>query len=315
MPDACKEGQERDGHKERLKNAQALLTVAFEAVCSNWSGLNDKQKTVLARQEVLSERMDVDAFRQLVGRWIGVYRDKKGRVEKLFTVNIEQYYHEYSLDERVKGELKRPCRDSRYKFDRNSQEVWKAAVEAPTSDEYALVEFLKQCYIDDPKLLSEGEFEEMVELYKDEGTRKRCATELGKAATNQRWVTRALKQLLLAEFPWSEEELGDVPSVESAFPTTEPEIEDWLRREIRNSDLNRNVIRSLQKDDLKPLVGVLRRTSSIYGRAVFDDFRVRLENDVALQWNAVTLDGIVNALREKWSDRDVETSPRGPDED
>ena len=112
----------------------------------------------------------------------GKCKAKKSWPEKWGTVDVKQYYHEFSLDETVPEEAKkRPCRDSRYKFDRPSRDVWNAAANDPSSAGFKLIKFFKACQITDSALLSEGEFKQLAELDKDDATQTRCEDLAAKA--------------------------------------------------------------------------------------------------------------------------------------
>lgn len=307
LPPACIVGRERDKHEDRLKNAQTLLSVALEAVCRNWSNLSKK---VSNRQELLMRRMDASAFKQLVGRWVGEHRDEAGRVERLSAVDIRQYYHEYSLDPAVDDSLKRPCRDSRYKFDKESRRAWRRAAQDAQSDGYSLIQFLKACHVDDPRIFSEAEFEHLVVLYKDEDTRRMCQGLLSSAAADQTLIVDALKGLWLAGFPWPAPEKEKTPEV--TFPKTDREVEEWLLREAMV--LHYNVRRQLT-ENLSPVRDVLTVASSVNGRTVFDDFHLRLQRESTLMWNDIRTGRVVTFLRRRWNHPGVTTLSQGDDED
>jgi HD superfamily phosphohydrolase len=303
LPTGCTVGQKRDNHENRLKNAQALLSVAFGAVCINWANLSTK---VDDAEKLLQERMDAKAFRDLVGRWVGEYGDERGRIEKLSTVDIRHYYHEYSLDPKVPDALKRPCRDTRYKFGKTSEQAWLRAANDLGSEGHKLIQFLRTCYADDPQLLSEAEFKQVVQLYRDEDTRQMCDAFLSRAAADQTRIPDALKALCLAGFPWPEREKKE--TAEREFPKTDREVEEWLLREAKI--LHPNVRRQLT-ENIRPLVDVLVSTSSRHGRAVFDDFELRLRNESTLCWNVIRTGRVVTSLKRKWKHFDEPTLPEG----
>jgi len=307
LPTACTVGRTRDRHEDRLKNAQTMLLVAFEAVCRNWSNLSEKEGN---KEELLGKRMGTKPFKELVGRWVGEYRDETGRVKKLSTVDIRHYYHEYSLDPAVRDSLKRPCRDCRYKFGKDSQQVWRRAAEDAKSDGYKLIQFLKACHVDDPGVLSQAEFEHLVVRYKDKETRGMCDRLLNRPATDQTRIPDALKALWLAGFPWLEPEKKE--TIEPEFPKTEREVEEWLLREAQI--LHPNVRRQLT-EDIRPVTDVLVGASSKHGRAVFDDFGLRLQRESTLIWNDIRTGRVVTYLKRRWKDTGATTLPGGDEED
>jgi HD superfamily phosphohydrolase len=308
LPPACVAGKRRDDHVTRLKNAQALLSLSFKAVCSVWQGVDQRYDDVDDKSKVLNKRMEAQPFKEVVGAWVSLYKTKIGHPPKWSTVDVKQYYHECSLDEAVGDELKRPCRDSRYKFDKPSHKLWKEAEKDSESIEFKLIQFLKKCHVNDSKLLAEGEFKQLVELYKNEDTRKKCDELAAKAATNQALVPEALKTLLLAEFPWFRPDEKKKIEQEDEFqmPVGRVQIRDWVYTE--SEMLQPNVRRQLITEDIESIINVLERASSTHGRAVFDDFRLRVRNESTLMWNDVRAGRIVNALNRKWNHPDASAS-------
>jgi hypothetical protein len=306
LPASCTGGQRRDTHEKRLRSAEAFLTVAFEAVCSNWHGLNTKITKVEDKQKLLDSRMDADAFKRMIGRWVSVYRDVEGRVEKLSIVDIRHYYHEYSLDEDVPAKLKRPCRDSRYKFDKYAEQAWAKAEQTPDSDENKLVRFLKDCQIKNPRLLSDLEFKQLVDLYRDAETRRLCDELVAEARGDQTVIPQALKGLLLSGFPLQQAKLKSLAT--SEFPVGRSAIRKWVLDE--SEILHRNVRRQLT-EDLDPILDVLEWAAARHERAVFDDFRLRLQNEATLMWNDVRSGRIVGALKRKWNYSEGDQPPDG----
>ena len=310
LPASCTAGHARDKHKDRLRNAQAFLSVAFKAVCSNWPGLDQHQKEIEAKRRLLENRMNAKAFQELLLSWVTLYKCKTAWPKKWSTVEVEHYYHEYTLDRKMEDDLKRPCRDSRYRFANNAQEAWGKAAGDPTTDGYRLIQFLKGCHIADPKLLSEAEFEQLVRLYQNEETREMCDTSLRTGATDQTHIAKALKTLWLAGLPWPEPEKKETAEPES--PKTEREVEEWLLREAQI--LHPNVRRQLT-ENIRPVTDVLVGASSKHGRAVFDDFGLRLQRESTLIWNDIRTGRVVTYLKRRWKDTGATTLPGGDEED
>ena len=298
-------GRERDDHKKRLENSQAFLSLAFKTVCTVWQGLDQQGNNPEEKEKILNKRMDAKPFKEVAGSWISLYKTKIGWPPKWSTVDIKQYYHEYSLDESILPELKRPCRDSRYKFDSNSDKVWDEVAKDSASLGFKLIEFLKKCHVDDPKLLSKSEFKQLVELYKDKETRGRCDVLAAKAAAKQSLVPEVLKSLLLSGFPLPEPTESPEREVEAEFqmPVGRAQIHDWVYAESRI--LQPNVMRQFITEDIEPILDVLEWAAPKHGRAVFDDFRLRVRNESSLIWNDVRQGRTVNTLKRKWNHPDV----------
>jgi len=302
--------QGRDIHRKRLKNAQAFLSLAFKAICGNWSGLDQQKEGVEAKEKLLHNRMDADAFQELLISWVALYRCKTAWPKKWSTVEVEHYYHEYALDKSLDDDLKRPCRDIRYKFDRDSQEMWQKAMSDQKADGHEFVQFLKKCHIDASKLLSEGEFKHLAALYKDEEIRGMCDRLLNKPANVPPQIPDALKALWMAGFPSLKPEKE--VSIETEFPETNHEIEEWLLREAEI--LYPNVRRQLT-ENLKPLCDVLMQASFINGREVFNDFKFRLQRESTLLWNDLRASRIVNIVNKKWKLSDAREITEDDEED
>jgi|GEM_PF-1035348 len=306
LPPSCKSGKPRDDHATRLENSQAFLSLAFKAICGVWQGLNQRHNDIKAKENVLNHRMDANAFKEVVETWTTSCKAKSSWPPKWGTVDVKQYYHEFFLDESVSLDLRRPCRDSRYKFDKPSHKVWNEAAKDSGCFGFKLIQFLKQCHVDDPKLLSEGEFKQLVELYKDEDTRQRCDALAAKAATNQSLVPDTLKSLLLSGFPLPEPEEKQVQSDVFQMPVGRAQIRDWVYAE--SEILQPNVRRRLITEDMESIADVLEQAATTHGRAVLDDFRLRVRNESSLMWNDVRRGRIVNALKRKWNLPDASAS-------
>lgn len=305
LPDACLGGKVRDKHETRLENAQAFLPLAFKAICNDWHGVDQRHKSIEEKQKVLNSRMDTKAFQEVVDTWAASCKHKNSWPPKWSTVDVKQYYHECCLDETVDDKLKRPCRDSLYKFDKHSHELWEQAEKDLGSTGCQLVQFLKKCHIEDSKLIAEGEFRQLAELYKNADTRKKCDNLIDRAAYDPVLVSEALKALLLAEFPWFELEKKLQPTRESGFqkPIGRSQIREWVLKE--SEILQPNVRRRLINEEIEAVTDVLEWADSKYGRAAFDDFYLRLQNESSLLWNDVREGRIVNALKRKWNYPDV----------
>jgi HD superfamily phosphohydrolase len=292
----------RDDHLTRLQNAQAFLALAFKTICEFWAGRDHRHPTTEEKENVLKERMDAGIFRQLVESWAVKCKAKESWPEKWGTVDVKQYYHEFSLDETVPEEKKRPCRDSRYKFDRPSRDVWTAAANDPTSAGFKLIQFLNACRISEPKLLSEGEFKQLAELYSDEATQKRCDELAAKATSDPAYIPEALKSLWVSGFPLPGLEAEPQQADVFQMPTGRSGIRDWVFTETEI--LHPNVRRSVT-EDIDSIVEVLERAGGIHGCAVYDDFRLRVRNESSLMWNDIRRGRAANALKRKWNHPDA----------
>jgi len=201
LPPGCLAGKKRDEHTARLEAAQAFLPLAFKTLCNDWHGVDQRNVKVEDKQRILNGRMKAEAFQEVVGAWAAACKHKNSWPLSWSTVDIKQYYHECAHEGEVLNEKQRPCRDSRYKFDRFATDAWKRAEANITSLGFKLIQFLKKCGIDDPRALSEGEFNQLVALYEDEGTRKQCDALAKMAKIDPTQIPAALKALFAAGFP------------------------------------------------------------------------------------------------------------------
>ena len=297
LPPECLAGKKRDEHMERLENAQAFLPLAFKTICNDWHGVDQKNEKVEEKQKILNVRMDAEAFQEIVGAWAAACKHKNSWPPSWSTVDIKQYYHECAHEGEVLNEKQRPCRDSRYKFDKFATAAWTQAAEDAGSAGFRLIEFLKKCQIDDPKIFSEGEFNQLAALYADADTRKQCDNVVKKAKTDVTQIPAALKALFVSDFPFIERREAQVPSERFVMPAGRSRIRDWIftESEILQPNVRRNVT-----EDIEAIVDVIEWASQKHGRAVFDDFRLRLRNESTLLWNDVREGRVVNTLRRKW---------------
>lgn len=305
LPDAYKTGKKRDDHETRLKNSQAFLPLAFKAICNDWHGVDQRHEKIEDKEKVLNNRMGAEAFKEVVDTWAASCKHKNSWPPKWSTVDVKQYYHECALDKDVPDAMKRPCRDSRYKYDKPSNKIWSEAAKDSKSPGFKLIKFLEKCHVDNPKLLSEGEFKQLVELYSDEITREKCDALAEKAAINQTLIPSALKTLFLSGFPLTEPEKTQQQSDEFQMPAGRSQIRDWVFTE--SEILQPNVRRGIT-EDIESIVDVLEWAVPKNGRAVFDDFRLRVRNESSLLWNDVRQGRTVNTLKRKWNHPDVNAS-------
>jgi len=133
-----------------------------------------------------------------------------------------------------------------------------------------------------------------------------CDAFLSRAAADQTRIPDALKALCLAGFPWPEREKKE--TAEREFPMTDREVQEWLLREAKI--LHPNVRRHLT-ENIRPLVDLLVSTSSRHGRAVFDDFELRLRHESTLCWNDIRTGRLVRSLKRKWKHFDEPTLLEG----
>lgn len=293
LPPACLKGRHRDRHDQRLKKSQILLLQAFKAICNNWGGQDQNLPTLDKKKDLLNRRMDGDAFKEVITVWLGFYKEKSALPKGWTTVDTKQYSHGYALDPKLEDKLKRPCRDTRYKYDDVATALWNRASADSNSDGFKMIEFLRACHIDNSAILSEREFLELVELYKDEEVNKLCSSLLADSKTDQTIIPEALKALWLGGFPWE----STAPDAKH-FPLTEEEIAAWLK--IHSRVLRPNVQRRLT-EDLNPVVNILHWAIPEHGEMVLDDFKERLDNEATLIWNDVRSDHIAQMLRRKWN--------------
>jgi hypothetical protein len=293
LPPTIVQNQTRDKHKARLEHSQAFLALAFKAICNNWAGQDQQLGEHDAKTTLLHTRMGAEAFKEVLRVWVTLYKEKTGWGKTLTSVDVTQYYHEFSLDANVEDKLRRPCRDTRYKFDKDAMALWEQAATTPNSDGYHLIQFLDACQIRNPMLLSESEFLELIELYKDKDVSRECDALLNQSQRDPTMIPKALKQLWLGGFPWPRKPLA----METRFPISREEIAKWLRQEARI--LRPNVRRQLC-EDLDPIVDILHWATPAHGNEVFEDFKRRLDNEAMLIWNDVRSGHITNALRRRW---------------
>ena len=201
LPPECLAGKRRDEHMVRLENAQAFLPLAFKTLCNDWHGVDQRNWKIEDKQRILNGRMEAKAFQEVVGAWAAACKHKNSWPPSWSTVDIKQYYHECAREGEVLNEKQRPCRDSRYKFDRFATDAWRQAEADKGSSGFKLIEFLKKCGIEDPRALSGGEFQQLNALYKDNDTRKQCDAIIKKVKSDATQIPVALKALFTGGFP------------------------------------------------------------------------------------------------------------------
>lgn len=282
----------RENHLVRLENAQALLTVAFEAMCNDWTTLNSALPKTADKQVRLEKRMDVEAFKPLVGKWLADYRNEtsKGvnRAKGLSTVDVSNYIHGYTVGKRVNHMESARCRDSRYKFDVSAAEAWNAATDEPLAEEYPLIAFLERCGINNPDLLSQREFEELVELYADERVSENCRHWLAEGS-----VPSALKALWMSEFPTA------VAPHAQVFPRDEDSIREWLVGHGEKLKGKRVTFRHWSRTAEQITAFIIKRDRKLWPD-IFNDLQSRISNESALFWNNTKGQQILNLLNQKW---------------
>jgi hypothetical protein len=299
LPSKIPTGPPRDSHERRIENSKALLSSAFESICTNWSGLASKEDNKKGR---LESRMDTGVFGGLVSRWVGAYKDLFGRLGELSSVEVRHYCHGYALDPDLPEEQKLPCRDIRYKFDNSATEAWKYAEANVGSIGNKLIHFLKGCQITDPLLLSDLEFASLAKMLTGLEALKLSNIVLEKITSNSANIPNALKMLwwpsrnLFAEQP---------QPVIAELPQTPIQLERWLHVEV--AILKPNVRRRIT-EEWKPLISALQSAIDVHGAAVLTDFRLRIQNESQLLWNDVRVGRIVRALRNRWKLEDLSST-------
>jgi HD superfamily phosphohydrolase len=281
----------RESHHTRLENAQSLLTVAFEAVCSDWSTLSSTISTVADRQQRLEKRMDRESFKLLVGKWLADYKNEtsKGanRAKGLSTVAVGNYSHGYTLNQAVNHVESRRCRDTRYKFDISADEIWRRSND-PLTTEFRLVEFLQRCGIDDGSLLSDREFKELVELYGRPGMEEHCQRLVKDGA-----IKEALKSL------WSMDTTSGQLEAVDHYPTDEKTIRAWLVQRGEKLKPQQTSYRHWKRGTEEITSFVLDRDKKIWPQ-IFADLELRIENEAMLYWDNTKTDQMMENLRRKW---------------
>lgn len=298
LPPECLAESGRDEHMARLEHAQAFLPLAFKTLCNDWHGVDQRNGEVEEKQRILNQRMGVKAFQEVVGAWAAACKHKNSWPPSWSTVDVKQYYHECAHEGEVLNDKQRPCRDSRYKFDKLAFAVWKQAVTEQNSPGFRLIQFLAKCRVNDPKLFSEAEFKQLSALYEDVETRRRCDEFAEKSESDPTQVPAALKALFASGFPVIESRETQVPTERFVLPANRKEIRDWVFEE--SAILQPNVRRNLT-EDIELIVDVLESAAQRHGRAVFDDFRTRMRNESTLLWNDVREGRVVNALSRRWN--------------
>ncbi len=306
---------DRETHEKRLLTARSLLTVALKVVCNDWSLVDEKHTDIGEKEHFLDGRMDIGEFRKFVANWSTHYEVEAIRgdpAQGLSTVDIRQYIHKYPLSESVYHKDGRPCRDSRYKFDVSAEEEWRKAEASQSTDPgNELIKFLEQCEVADPKMLSRLEFRQLKELYACRQTRERCKELLEQADNNKSVIPEALKGLWLGGYPYPRPEVMSVPKPD--FPHTQADIRKWI---LDQAEILRPNVRRRLTEDLNPVIDVLQWAASKNGNAVFEDFRHRLKNEETVMWSDVRVGKLVNSLKRRWKDPEIQKLPESdPEED
>lgn len=277
-------------HSQRLQNAQALVTVALEAICSDWSGYDDSLPTSADKQTHLEQQMDEISFKLLIRKWLADFSNETSgkhlnRAQGLSTVSVSDYVHRYTLNRKVDDADSRKCRDTRYKFDLSAESVWNDSTDllAPSG---RLVEFLTTCGISNPGNISQREFEELVELYNQPGMIERCAQQLAEGSPAE-----ALKEL------WRWEPFRQEPARE--YPTDALSIRRWLSTEGERLRGKRLVYREWSRATDRVTDFILSRDRQIWPR-IFDDLHERIVNEAKLFWNNIKDQEIIDILERKW---------------
>lgn len=278
-----------ESHSQRLENGQALLAVAIEVVCNRWNSISDSLRTVAEKQARLERPMDVATFKGLIQKWVTDFQTEDatsriGRARRLSTVDISNYVHRFTLNRPISDADSRRCRDTRYKFDLGAAGAWNSATD-PLSAAFRLVEFLKECGIDDPDVLSDRELSELIELYDQPGMIERCRAALQTGSQEE-----ALKEL------WRWKPLG--ASVVT-YPTDAGEIRRWLSREGEHLKEKRLVSREFTRATHQITQFVLSRDRELWPR-IFEDLQNRIRNEAELFWNNIKNHEIIDVLERKW---------------
>ena len=303
LPASQSQTPKRDTHQLRLERSRVLFTVALEVVCDYWSKVDQEYSKIQEKKDFLEGRMDINVFKNFVSDWSARYEleaNRRDPAQGLSTVDIKQYIHEFPLFYPVHHKDGRPCRDSRYKFDISAEEEWVKAKADVTDPGNALIKFLEQCGVADPKILSRLEFKQLKELYTYKETRERCEELLGQAYDNKSVIPQALKVLWLAGYPYPRAKV--MPALKPDFPQTQAEIRKWI---LDQAAILRPNVRRRLTEDLNPIIEVLKSASSRNGNAVFEDFRHRVRNEETLLWSDVRVGRLVNSLKRRWNDPEI----------
>src|SRR6266568_18202 len=290
----------RDSHVQRLNNAQDLLAEAFFKIRDDWPRLTGHLDSAAAVAEVLNSSQTRDDFRELVHRWATdcarARRDGAKPAAGLSTVDIDHYAHDYSLCHPVQAKEGRNCRDTRYKFDRVASAGWEKAKNEPSSAAYGLVEFLEKLGIRNQKLLSEMEFNELVQRFGSEETRLAREQVIAELNSGRLPGWSDLKVLWQTGLP----ALAVESPEEAALPKTREDTKRWLRQ--RSAKLLPHVERQFNSSiDSGAMLDLIEWAVPRRGRKnVFDYMEAKFENEASMIWNNVKEDQILSGLRRAW---------------
>jgi len=309
-------------HKKRLNEAQDFFITAFDTITQDWERTTEGRKEnrdikqfVNDKEVLLGEQMNSEVFKHLIKTWVLNYESIKFRPEykktirSLSTVNIDHYVHSHPLQE----EQGRNCRDIRYKMDYKPADI----IYCKTKKEgHKLISFLKNIGFNKPDVLTELEFDHLLELFDD----RACQTY--ELLTNNRLVDiNDLKLLWLSGFPWPEyegikpekvsrsprkEELQQTELKLQVIPQTDGEIEDWLLNETEILE-DKRVIRQFNKnissikDKIKEIVESLPQELR---QEVFADLKQRFRNDSRLIFNDIKVKQLIYTLERRWQKSD-----------
>lgn len=255
--------------------------------------------------------MNEEEFKILIDSWIPSYKGikyhQKGTANSLSTVNIDHYVHSHPLQE----EQGRNCRDIRYKMDyKPANKSYSEAKNNTNPKKYELVNFLEKIRLEDPNILTELEFNHLIELFDDEAYQKY------KSLAEKRSVgINDLKLLWLSGFPWPEYEVikTEITSrtlrkeelqAESKLqfiPKTSEEIRKWL---LNEADILDSRVRRRFTENISQIITFIESLPRELRQEVFPDLKQRFRNESMLIFNDIKLDQIVYALKRKWQKPD-----------
>jgi len=301
IPESNNQHRSIERHTSCLKEAQALLISALDAVQNNWSELCEVNHSVPTRQQHLKQRIDVTGFRLLVKRWISMYCDTQhfrgDPARGLSIVDVNSYVH----DDPLLGPQGLNCRDIRYKYDSDATELWFYAKKDKNSPEHELVMLLENFGIRDPSAINKLEFVQLAEFFKDSDIKDRCRQLLNEFKV--RSPTKSdLKLLFVSGFPWPDADVRKEKAVPiEGVPFTQSEIREWLLKEIVS--LTPRVRNQLARD-INEIIDVIWSIPDKLHPAVFEDLQLRFRNEMQLINDDIKSEQIVYALKQKWQKND-----------
>jgi len=307
-------------HEKRLDKAHDLIITAFETINEDWNKCCEHYPLVKDKKNLLERHADNEKFKNLIEKWIPKYKDEKKYKENpdatkgaLSTVNISHYVHSHPLQE----EQGRNCRDIRYKMDyKPANKSYSEAKNSINPKEYELLSLFKNIGLKDPSILTELEFNHLIELFDEEAYQKYKLTK------NHSDGMDNLRFLWLSGFPWPEyegikpekvsrsprkEELQQTELKLQIIPQTYSEIGNWLLR-LADKRLKDKRVRERFDENIDTIAGtiegILKSLPQESHQEVFSDLEQRFLNESRLIFNDIKEDQIIYTLKRRWQKSD-----------